>query len=606
MKQRIIFLFKCYLYWVFIFVFSKFLFIAYQYNMSKEVNFGSLLEAIQKGLVMDISLGAYILMFTSLILSFAVLIKYKGFLKILRLTNFVFLVLSFLVIVSDLELYKNWGFHIDSTPLFYLKTPKDAFASVSLWLIASLVLLISLLVFVFDYIYKKYIYSDISNFPKTKVYSFFILFFVSASMIIPIRGGLKLAPLNPGSLYFHENIFVNHVAINPVWNLMYSLKKLDDLEKDYDFMDESKLKIIIDSLYSESSSYKKVLKTDRPNVVFILLESFSAKAIGVLGGEEGVTPNLDKYSKEGIFFTNIYACGNRSDKGIPAVLSAYPCNPGNSILRYPAKSEKLPCLARDFSRLGYTTSFYYGGDINFANIRQYVKTGGFEKIIVDEDFDQKDNNSKWGVHDDIMFDRFYNDMLSEKKPFFKMLFTLSSHEPFDVPMETFIKGNSIGEKYLNSIHFTDKCLGEFMEKCRKSDLWANTLFVLIADHGVRHPHNDLVSNPVCYKIPMLWMGGALNTKGEIVSSYASQTDLARTLLCQLNADNKDYIFSRNLFSDRKESFSFYTYNDGVAFLNDSICSIFDNTSKKYLDKGNEKDIRGRALLQYFYKDFKTR
>jgi phosphoglycerol transferase MdoB-like AlkP superfamily enzyme len=574
--------------------------------MSSKLDLASLFQAIQKGLIMDISMGGYILMFTSLILSFSALIRGNIYSKILRVLNYVFLILVFLVVVGDLELYKNWGFHVDSTPLFYLKTPKDAFASVSYWLIISLLLLISTLVFVFDYIFKKYINIHLLRLSKTKFYSFFVLLFVTASMIIPIRGGLKLAPLNPGALYFHENIFVNHVAINPVWNLMYSLKKLDDLRKDYNYMDKAEVKTIVDSLYAESSSYKRVLKSERPNVVLILLESFSAKAIESLGGAKGVTPNLNRYSKEGIFFTNVYASGNRSDKGIPAVLSAYPSNPGNSIMRYPAKSEKLPCLAKDFKELGYSSSFYYGGDINFANIRQYVTTGGFEKIIVDEDFDEKDNNSKWGVHDEIMFGRFYDDIANEKKPFFKMVFTLSSHEPFNVPMDTVIKGSSIGDEYLNSVYYTDKCLGEFIEKCRNSDFWDNTLFIMIADHGVRYPNNDLVSDPACYKIPMLWLGGALCVDSQEVSTYASQTDLARTLLCQLSADNKEYLYSKNLFADRKESFSFYTYNDGVAFINDSICSIFDNTSKRYLENGNNKEIRGKALLQSFYSDFKSR
>ena len=101
-------------------------------------------------------------------------------------------------------------------------------------------------------------------------------------------------------------------------------------------------------------------------------------------------------------------------------------------------------------------------------------------------------------------------MQAEKTPFFKVVFTLSSHEPFDIPMKPFIKGNGDGIKYLNSIHYTDKCLGDFIEKCKSSKLWDNTLFVMIADHGVRLPNNDLVSNPSCFKIQMLWIGGVLD------------------------------------------------------------------------------------------------
>lgn len=545
-------------------------------------------------------------MFTSLIITLCVLIKGKTYSRLLRFLNFVFLILAFLVVIGDLELYKNWGFHVDSTPLFYLKTPKDAFASVNIWLIVALLSSIGILVFIFDFIYKRYIQQYLNTVKRGRKSYFFILLFVTASMIIPIRGGLKLAPLNPGALYFHENIFVNHVAINPVWNLMYSLKKVDDLKREYSFMPKGENQSLVDSLYVESDTFKRVIKNERPNVVLILMESFSAKTIEVLGGKKGVTPNLNKFSEEGILFKHMYACGNRSDKGIPAVLSAYPCHPGNSILRYPSKSMKLPCLAKDFNKIGYSTSFYYGGDINFANIRQYVGTGGFKSIVADEDFDPKYNTSKWGVHDHIMLKRFYDDMLKETKPFFKMVFTLSSHEPFDVPMETVIKGNSVGKKYLNSVYYTDKCIGEFIERCKKSPIWDNTLFIMIADHGTRLPDGDLTSDPICFKIPMIWMGGVLKDNVEPVSTYCTQADLARTLLCQMNIDNKEYIYSKNLFADKKKSFSFYTYNDGVTFINDSICSIFDNTSKKYIGGNIRKETRGRALLQNFYNDFKNR
>lgn len=605
MKQRLVFLFKYYIYWVFLFLFSKILFVIYQYQLTKTVSFGALFSAVFKGLVMDVSVGGYLIMIVSLALSFTILLKGICYSKYIKNFNRFILIIVFLIIVGDMELYRNWGFHVDTTPLFYLKSPKEAFASVSVWLIIILLLSISILVFVFDFLYVRYIQVSLNKIKSGGWYLSLVCIIVSAFMIIPIRGGLKLAPLNPGALYFHENIYVNHVAINPIWNLMYSLKKMDDLQKDYKVIDRNTLSQITDSLYSEGKTFKKLLNKTRPNVVIILLESFSAKTIEVLGGIKGITPNLNKYSKEGIFFENIYACGNRSDKGIPAVLSAYPSNPVNSILRYPAKSERLPCLANDFNKLGYSTSFYYGGDINFANIRQYVTTGGFNKIIDDTNFDSKYNNSKWGVHDHVMFRKFYDDMQAEKTPFFKVVFTLSSHEPFDIPIKPLLEGSGEGIKYLNSINYTDKCLGDFIEKCKSSKLWDNTLFVLVADHGVRLPNNDLVSNPSCFKIPMLWIGGAIDSHLKI-STYGNQMDLARTLLCQLNADNKEYKFSRNLLSEKVKSFSFYTYNDGVAFINDSICSIFDNTSGKYINNSDSLELRGRALLQLFYSDFKGR
>ena len=607
MKQRLLFLFKNYCYWLTLFVFSKLLFILYQFSLSAKVSVLDLVQAIGVGFKMDIALGGYFMILISLLIFLFFRFSSKYYKRVFRFLNIVFTTFCFFIVVGDLELYKHWGFHVDTTPFFYLKTPKDAFASLSIIKYILLLSLILALIIAFDRLYKRYVLRDLDKFDKAKLWVFPLGLFVTACFIIPIRGGLGLAPINPGAMYFHKNIYVNHVALNPVWNFMYSLKKVDDLEKTYSVVSSEKMNSIVDSLYSSKGETMKVLNNKRPNVMLVLLESFSAKTIEVLGGAKGVTPNLNKLSKEGILFTHLYATGNRSDKGVPAVVSGYPANPGNSILRYPAKSEKLPSIAHELKKVGYSTAFYYGGDINFANFRQYFTTAGFDKLTVDEDFDSKYNYSKWGVHDHIMFSRIFNDIKKSDKPFFKMVFTLSSHEPFDVPMKTVIKGNSIGKKYLNSVYYTDKCIGDFIDKCKKSDIWDNTIFIFIADHGVLLPDNDLVSERKCFKIPMIWVGGPVTKKGMKFNKYCSQVDLASTLLNQMDIDSKDFIFSRNLFSSDVKSFVSYTYNDGIGFINDSTYSIYDNTASKYLIDKNKNDRKlGRVLLQYFYNDFLTR
>jgi phosphoglycerol transferase MdoB-like AlkP superfamily enzyme len=294
---------------------------------------------------------------------------------------------------------------------------------------------------------------------------------------------------------------------------------------------------------------KKIINTDKPNVVIIILESFTSKIIGVLGGRPEVTPNFNKLSHEGILFDNFYASGDRSDKGIVAILSGYPAQPTSSIIKFPQKTQNLPYLSHTLAKMDYSTNFYYGGDINFANMRSYFANGGFN-TVTKNDFNKSDCNSKWGVHDHIMFNKLLDDIDKENQKFFKVFFTLSSHEPFDVPMKTVINGDDEDNKFLNSAYYTDSCIGNFFENAQKRAWWKNTIFILVADHGVRLPDNTAINSVLKFKIPMLFLGGALKKQDTVIHTYGSQIDIPKTLLTQMGIKNDKYRFSKNLLSKK--------------------------------------------------------
>ena len=236
--------------------------------------------------------------------------------------------------------------------------------------------------------------------------------------------------------------------------------------------------------FVDGDSTFQVLKTDRPNVVLVLLESFSAQVVGALGGEP-VTPNLDAVAKEGILFSNIYAVSDRSDKGIVATMAGYQVLPSYSIIQYPAKSQSLSFMPQKMKEAGYKNLTYiYGGDIGFKGMNSFVTLSGFEKVITIDDFPSSVRETKWGVHDEHTFKKLAEEMeqSSTDEPYFKFYFTLSSHEPFDVPMDKLYD-----DPYINSIAYTDKCLGDFIKEVKNKNLWDNTLFVFIADHGTPGP-----------------------------------------------------------------------------------------------------------------------
>jgi phosphoglycerol transferase MdoB-like AlkP superfamily enzyme len=590
MKARFYFLIKYFLFWLVFFTFARLLFLIYEYNQTSHILLSDWWNINIRGAWMDISLIGYILLLSGLIIAALSFSKGKWTDVFFKLYTIFLLVVFSFIVVSDLELYRNWGYRIDATPLFYLKTPGEAFASISPLTILMLTALIALIFLAFYFFYLRWVVKKISPFEKGKWWFVPVFIFFSAIMIIPIRGNFGIAPMNTGKVYYSQNMYCNHAALNSVWNMMHSLSKSSAMYKKYpDYIDKVKGNEILAKLMADYGPSISVLKSNRPNVVIIMLESFTSKMIEPLGGLSDITPNVNELCKQGILFSRIFASGDRSDKGIVSVLSGFPAQSTSSIIKYPLKSQKLPTISSLFDSLGYHTAFYYGGNPDFANIRSYLYTAKFRRLITQDDFPILYRNSKWGVHDGYVFERLLTDCDSAKGPFFKMYFTLSSHEPFEIPTRPKFKGSGEGNKFLNSVNYTDSCIGSFFNQARTKEWYKNTLFVLIADHGHRFPGKDPNHAVSKFKIPMLWIGGALSVDSLNINTTGSQVDLASTLLSQLDINAQKFIFSKNLFSKGIKPFAYYAFSDGFGFVTDSTTLIFDHTSKKFIVKDG-KDI----------------
>jgi phosphoglycerol transferase MdoB-like AlkP superfamily enzyme len=405
-------------------------------------------------------------------------------------------------------------------------------------------------------------------------------------------------------------MFLNHTAVNVVWNVGSSLFNQRPVENPYVFGNIDEAKNLVDSLALNNSPSVKVLDTDRPNVLIIILESFGNYLVGSLGGDTLTTPRLNEYSDQGILFSSFYSSGNRTDKAMPAILSGYPAQPAASIIKEPKKTQTLPGIVSTLNKEGYNTSFWYGGDINFANFNSYLISTGFQDIVTMEDFDPSTYNSKWGVHDHILLQALRDSMKTiPEEPFLKVVLTLSSHEPFEVPMEPVFEGHDDLTRFRNSVYYTDRSVGEFLDFAKTTDWWNNTLVILVADHCRRSSVNDLVYSEDIYRIPMLWLGGALDTAGMKVTTTGSQVDLAETLLSQLNLPD-EYPFGKNLLTEKPGSFAFYAFNEGFVFVTDSSRAVYYHKSPTMVAMEGtspgtaEKD--GKAYLQVLFDDYLNR
>jgi phosphoglycerol transferase MdoB-like AlkP superfamily enzyme len=604
-------LLKVMIFWMVFFAIHRLLFVLFNSSFAASSSALQLLTAFGVGIRLDLSVIGYISLLIIVLQVLSLSITRKFCLKCIDYLSFTLIVAFSFILVSSANLYSYWGKHLDGEALDFLKTPGVIIDSLK-WYEAPLLVLVGLLFsLMFVGLYKKGVvakpaFHQVWQVSYTSGAKLLFLLLLAGFMIIPIRGGIGIAPINTGAAFFSDNLFVNHTAINPVWNLGFSMKGVDVRKKSYRFMDDDKANEIFDQLMDESGTCPNVLNVERPNIVIILLESFSAQVIGALGGEP-VSPNLDRLITEGLLFNNLMAASDRSDKGLVATLSGYQVMPKYSIIQFPNKSQSLGFLPKSLKNGGYNDmTFIYGGDIGFKNMNSFVIQSGFEKSITQDDFSSKLRGKKWGVHDEHTFDRLLQEMKSSQAPFFKFFFTLSSHEPFDVPGPMRHQ-----DPYLNSIAYTDSCLGQFFDHVKTSGLWENTLFILLADHSVVGPGKATHVDIARFHIPMLWTGGAVSARDTVISKPGSQTDLARTLLCQLKLDEpQNYPFSKNLLDDKNPGFAFYCFNDGFGYLSTTVFQVFNNQTGKFMfyqGHNNDADsLNGKAYLQKVSMDHKLR
>jgi phosphoglycerol transferase MdoB-like AlkP superfamily enzyme len=611
MKKRLISLGYYSVYWLGFFFLARLFFILVQSHNSFHYSFGELFATFLHGIRLDISTTGYYLLIPVLFAVPSVWLNGSWYRIVIRWYTYLLVVFSSVIVISDAFLYSYWGFRMDYTPMLYLKTPGEAMASVTTFQLSVFFVTIIVMSVFCIVIYNKLIDRLFAGYSRILIRIAAALFFMIlwGALIIPIRGGFGVAPINAGTVYFSKKMFLNHTAINAVWNVGTSAFTQKPVKNPYEFGDLKAAAEIVDSLTVKKGFPAKLLSPARPNIMIIVLESFSGYLIGPLGGDSLVTPNFNRYIREGILFSEFYASGNRTDKAMPAILDGYPAQPAQSIIKEPKKTQSLSSLVKIFNEEGYRSSFWYGGEINFANFNSFVIGSGFHEIITKNNFNPSDYNSKWGVHDHILFKALEDSMKTIKEPFFRVVLTLSSHEPFDVPDPPVFEGSDNLTKYKNSVHYADKSLGTFLDWAKGTDWWKNTLVIMVADHCCRISTEIPVYSREIFKIPMLWTGGALSGKVARIDKLGGQVDIPVTLLSQLGIKG-NFPFGKDLLSNGSRSFAFYTFNEGFGFLTDSSAVIYDQKLKKpVVREGTDPDFAekyGKAYLQVLFNDYLKR
>jgi len=325
----------------------------------------------------------------------------------------------------------------------------------------------------------------------------------------------------------------------------------------------------------------------------------------MLGGEP-VAMRLDSIARDGVTFTNFYASSFRTDRAIPAILSGYPAQPSTSIMKFVDKAECLPSIARSLSeQAGYRCSYYYGGDINFVNQKAYLVSSKFSEIVSDTDFPLSSRLSKWGAHDDCVWQRVWEDVKADKspQPKFRAVQTSSSHEPFEVPFTS--------RRFSNiravSFEYADSCMGAFVDSLKASPGWQRSIVVLVPDHWGVYPQG--LTDPFeRHRIPLIITGGAISpdSKGLKIGTPGVQSDIAATLLSLLGVDAGDFVMSKNLLDPVQGHYAFFSEPDFVAIVSPNDSAVVSTADDRIVFGTPDNADKARAFLQNLYNDLDAR
>ncbi|OCB73091.1 Phosphoglycerol transferase MdoB [Flavobacterium glycines] len=514
------------------------------------------------GLRMDVILLSYISFLPVLLLS---VLPDNYLQKIKKFFSFYFLVFLFLLFFMELASYdfiKEYDTRPNKLFIDYLIYPKEVVGTLIKSYMTSMVLFFIAIGIALCFSIKKAPFWFYPKFVayRTKLILFplvaFLLFFGARSSLVSKR------PINASNAIFSTDQLTNSLGLNSLYTVsfaLYSLKNEGDAAKMYGKMDAQeaikrvkKYMEVPEANFTDSElPLMHLQKTSNSlaksyNVVVFLQESLGAEYVGSLCGLP-LTPELDKLTKEGLLFTNMYCTGTRSVRGIEAVVTGFLPSPSESVVKLSNSQTGFYTLAENLREKGYQTSFIYGGMANFDNMAAFFNGNGFSKIIDEKDYDKSKAAFKgtWGYSDEdlaVKANSYFKSM--GNKPFFSLMFSTSNHEPFEFPDGRI----QLYDKKKNTVHnamkYADFSIGKFFELAKKEAYFKNTIFLVIADHNTRTYGKNLV--PINkFHIPALLIGPNV-PKGEKYTKLCSQIDVAPTLLNFIGMDIMNPMPGRNL------------------------------------------------------------
>lgn len=624
MVKRILFAFiKLFILWVLIFDFQRVLFLIHNWNKFREVSFGEILLSFLYSFKLDIATAAALNLLPMLLLFLYFFVPKKA----VRYLFLSVIFLEFLVVgmihCGEINAYGEWNHKLTSRVFMHLSNPdevvRSADYSMTVWFFVFLIIEVVFSWKMLRWLFKKELWTGVLS-PKIRgllIFPVYLLLIVLGSGIsmVFLRGGFQQIPININAAIYTNNPVSNDLSINSVYFFVKSFLLYNRSEID-EFMPRIKPKVakkIIENLYRYPRKHDNYfLANKRPNIVFVVLESWAAEAVGCISETKGATPNFDKLAKEGLLFSNIYATSHTSEIGNASIFSGFPAIPEVSISMQPEKSRKLKAINQSLKPFGYTSAYLFSGDLKYGNIGGYFMDHKFDVVKDENDFPSSLERGKLNFYDEDLYKKFITEINQTREPFMQCAFTGSTHSPFDIPLT---KGqNWKGEEadFMNSMIYADQCIAKFIQKAKKQKWFKNTLFVFVADHSRASPAVQSPMESKFYRIPLLFWGPALDKayKGKTIDVIGSQADLPATLLYQMGIDNKEYQWSKDLMNPKITPFAFHTVIRGYGWVTPNGNLTYQMQTKQYLEDqfGNGKKSfehqRCNAFITQVYNYYK--
>jgi phosphoglycerol transferase MdoB-like AlkP superfamily enzyme len=527
--------------------------------------------------------GLIIYLFIRLIINIVLFVSSSSFRKSWRkavITVSVAVIIFILILnaVSEWFFWNEFSSRYNFIAVDYLVYTSEVLGSIWQsyplgWILFGILIITGGFVALFRRSIRESVSSHVSFFTRTIV-----------AVAVMVTAFVSMLVLSENLRHFSTNEYANSLAGNGLFEFGFAFQQNElEFTKYYRSMpDTTAFSIVRQDMRGPHVSFvgDDLLSIERDitypgdakpyNVVMITIESLSAEYMHSFGNESNITPTLDSLANHSLFFTNLYASGTRTVRGLEALSLSIPPTPGQSIIKRPDNSN-LFSLGSVLKEKGYTTQYLYGGYSYFDNMQSFFSQNGYtvmDRSLISEDKIHYQNI--WGVADEDLFDLAIKTLDSnavQQKPFFTQIMTVSNHRPYTYPDNRIDIPSSSQTRY-GAVKYTDYAIGRFLQMAAKKSWFDKTVFVIISDHCAGSAGS--VQLPVTgYHIPMFIYAPAF-LKPQVISSLSAQIDVPPTILGLLNLDYRSKFFGQDLLDSTMVNHkAFISTYQGLGYLKDN-------------------------------------
>lgn len=617
-------LFKVYLLFVALFLIGRFFFYLLYFERFNDISLSESLLTFIYGLRMDTIVICIILVIPTIFLAITPKIFSNFISKFLSIYILFFLLIALFIECASFPFFAQYDLRPNYLFIEYLEYPQEVtsllFKDYKFQFIAVFILIIATIK-----IYSKSKFINFEQvFKQNYISRILILAPILLVLFLGIRSSLGHRPVNISDALYSTNRVINEITKNSLHSLgyaYYSNKKAENNISKYGKIDikeaykVASLAIGIDYKDEKKPFYRevksKLASKKQKNLVIFIEESMGAQFTGFIG-KQNFTPNLDNLAQDYLSFTNLYSNGTRSIRGLAALTSGtLPIN-GIEVIKRNKSQEGYFTIASLLKPYGYKSSFIYGGEARFDNMKGWYLGNGFDEVIEQKDFTNPIFTSTWGVSDEdlvIKANEKFKSYYENKEKFVSVMFSSSNHMPFELPdgkieFEKNIPKTSVE----NAIKYADFAIGKFFELAKKEDYFKDTVFVVIADHNVR-VYGDQIVPIDMFQIPAVIVSSDI--PHQIFTNLTSQSDVLATALDLIGIDLSYPILGNSIFKDNKKNINLMIFDEIYAYRKeDKVAILVPNMpiktylykDKKLIEIENDLVLEKEALALIYVLD----